>query len=120
MNAKIKDIWCVKYYQPNVWYIFKNDETRAQVMCQTEDFANNLCDLLNANKNDLTLSKNFSDISTEMMIDMVDANTVEISINSVGKLYVNVNGKCRLRINKIKKGFSIDDPVRGLVVFKDE
>lgn len=64
------------------------------------------------------LSKNFSDISTTM-IDIQDVDTVEIFIDHAGKLWINVDGRCRLRIGKIKKEFVIDDPVRGRVLFED-
>lgn len=34
----------------------------------------------------------------DSMIDMLDAGTVEIEIDETGKMWINVDGRCRLRI----------------------
>jgi Lon protease-like protein len=36
------------------------------------------------------------------MVDMLDAEVVEVTLDQFGKLWVNVDGVCRLRIGKIK------------------
>ena len=36
------------------------------------------------------------------MIDMLDAESVEVLLDDTGKLWVNVDGACRLRIGSIK------------------
>jgi hypothetical protein len=38
----------------------------------------------------------------ESMIDMVTADSVEFVIDMTGKIWVNVNGVCRLRIGRAK------------------
>jgi Lon protease-like protein len=45
----------------------------------------------------------------DKMIDQLDAETVEVKVDQFGKLWVNVDGICRLRIGKIKHiGASFD------------
>ena len=39
---------------------------------------------------------------TDRMIDMLDAEKVEVLLDDTGKLWVNVDGACRLRIGAIK------------------
>jgi len=35
-------------------------------------------------------------------IDMLDAETVEIEIDETGKMWINVDGRCRMRIGKVE------------------
>lgn len=50
-----------------------------------------------------------------MMIDMLNAGTVEIEIDETGKLWINVDGACRLRIGKAETIIidhrSLTDPI---------
>lgn len=53
------------------------------------------------------------------MDDRIDANAVEFTVDETGKVWVNVDGKCVLRIGHAKHVIA-DDPVRGLdVVYQD-
>jgi hypothetical protein len=46
------------------------------------------------------------------MDDRLDANIVEVTVDSTGKLWVNVDGRCALRIGHCKL-VVYDDPIRG-------
>jgi hypothetical protein len=41
-----------------------------------------------------------TDFPTAEMIDLTEAGVIEISCDDTGKLWVNVNGKCLLRIGR--------------------
>lgn len=47
------------------------------------------------------------------MIDLLSTNSVEIQVDSTGKLWINIDGKCTLRIGHAKL-ITVDDPIRGL------
>lgn len=47
-----------------------------------------------------------------MMDDRLNANSVEITVDSTGKVWVNIDGKCALRIGHAKVVI-VDDHVRG-------
>lgn len=49
------------------------------------------------------------------MDDRVGAKEVEVIVDNLGKVWVNVDGKCALRIGHADV-VTCDDPVRGLAV----
>lgn len=54
------------------------------------------------------------------MIDMLAANSVQVLVDTTGKLWVNIDGKCELRIGHCKL-IVLDDPDRGEdVVYEDK
>jgi hypothetical protein len=48
--------------------------------------------------------------------DVIEADTVEIQIDDTGKIWVNIDGRCALRIGHAKTIIS-DDPKRGRDIF---
>lgn len=49
------------------------------------------------------------------MLDIRDVKSVEILVDQFGKIWVNVDGACKLRIGRAEI-VTIDDPVRGFDV----
>lgn len=47
------------------------------------------------------------------MDDRLDAEVLELQVDETGKVWVNVDGICVLRIGRVKTVY-IDDPERGL------
>jgi hypothetical protein len=54
-----------------------------------------------------------------MMLDIIDAGTVEVTVDTTGKLWVNIDGKCALRIEHCRL-IVMDDHLRGQGVIYDE
>lgn len=53
-----------------------------------------------------------TNIDEARMIDLIEAEKVDITVDFSGKIWINVNDKCLLRIGKAGNVL-IDDHVRG-------
>ena len=51
-------------------------------------------------------------VASSGMVDIVLAGAVDITLDQFGKLWVNVDGKCVLRIGHCNT-VTMDDPLRG-------
>ena len=54
-----------------------------------------------------------------MMIDKTNVKSVEVVVDSRGKVWVNIDGECALRVQHAQV-ILIDDPYRGRDTIRDE